>query len=427
MKLQTPDFHMYGEIITIGNELISGRTPDLNSWYAAGRLTASGLSVTRVTSVGDDREMVSDALKRASVSSRFVIVTGGLGSTEDDMTCEIVASALNRPLCFDQQMLQKIKDYVKAKGVEMTPPLEKMAFMPEGARMIHPKGAACGFSIVEKGIHFYFLPGVPDEMRYIMDTFVLPELLKLYETPPVMRQRLMKVYGLNEPRIAEIFTKIQRRPGGVVFGFYPHFPENHITISMRGKDEPAVTKELDGVEAEIMSHVGPYVFAKGNQEMEEVVGRLLTQSGRTISVAESCTGGLIGHRLTNVAGSSRYFQGGVVSYSNQSKSDILNVHSKTIAKHGAVSAETVEEMARGIRERIGADLGLAVTGIAGPEGGSREKPVGTVYVGLSSSDEVFSRKYRFWGRRKQVKLNSSMMALDWVRRYLNGDSFLPGI
>ena len=161
--------------------------------------------------------------------------------------------------------------------------------------------------------------------------------------------------------------------------------------------------------------------------MEKVVGRLLSEKGRTLSVAESCTGGLIGHRLTNVAGSSNYFLGGVVSYSNQSKADMLDVDSKTIDKHGAVSGEAAEEMARGIRERLKSDIGLAVTGIAGPEGGSREKPVGTVYIGLNSSDQGFSRRYRFWGRRKQVKLNTSMMALDWVRRYLNGDSFLPGV
>jgi nicotinamide-nucleotide amidase len=418
---------MHGEIITIGNELTSGRTPDLNSRYAAGRLTASGLNVIRITSVGDDAKMAADALKRASAASQFVIVTGGLGSTEDDMTCKIAADALDRPLCLDHRMLRKIREYVEARGIEMTPPLEKMAFMPEGARMIHPKGAVCGFSLVEKDIRFYFLPGVPDEMRHILDAFVLPELLSLYERPPVMRQRLLKLYGLNEPRIADIFAEFLCTLGDVVLGFYPQFPENHITISLRGKDEPAVTAVLDKVERDIMTLVGPYVFATGDQDMEEVVGRLLSQSRKTLSVAESCTGGLIGHRLTNVAGSSGYFQGGVVSYSNQSKADILHVDPKTLEKHGAVSAQTAEEMARGIRKQMKSDLGLAVTGIAGPDGGTGEKPVGTVYIGLDSADGTVSRKYHFWGLRKQVKLNTSTMALDWVRRYLNGDTFLPGI
>jgi nicotinamide-nucleotide amidase len=418
---------MHGEIITIGNELTSGRTPDLNSWYAAGRLTASGLNVIRITSVGDDEKMAADALKRASASSQFVIVTGGLGSTEDDMTCKIAADALDRPLYLDHQMLRKIRDHVEDRGIEMTPPFEKMAFMPEGARMIHPKGAVCGFSLVEKDIRFYFLPGVPDQMRYIMDAFVLPELLSLCERPPVMRQRLLKLYGLSEPRIAGIFAELLRASGDVVFGFYPQFPENHITMSLRGPDEPAVTKALDKAAHDIMSLVGPYVFATGDQEMEDVVGRLLSHSKKTLSVAESCTGGLIGHRLTNVAGSSSYFQGGVVSYSNQSKADIIHVDPKTLEKHGAVSAQTAEEMARGIRNQMKSDLGLAVTGIAGPDGGSEEKPVGTVFIGLDSAGETVSRRYRFWGRRKLVKLNTSTMALDWVRRHLNGDPFLPGV
>jgi nicotinamide-nucleotide amidase len=418
---------MYGEIITIGNELASGRTLDLNSWYAAGRLTASGLRVTRITSVGDNRKMVSDALKRAVDASRFVIVTGGLGSTDDDMTNEIVAEALNRPLCLDQVMFKQIRNHAEIKKLEITPSLEKMAWMPEGSKMLNPKGNACGFSLVEKKVHIYFLPGVPDQMRYLMDKFVLPEILSLYKTLPVMRQRILKLYGLNEPGIAEVFKELQGKTGDIVFGFYPHFPENHITISLRGPDEPTVTKELDRVETEVMHLVGAYIFAVGNQHMEEVVGRLLIDKGRTISVAESCTGGLIGHRLTSVPGSSTYFQGGVIVYSNQSKVDLLHVDPETLKIYGAVSDKTVREMADGVRVKTNTDLGLAVTGIAGPEGGTRQKPVGTVYIGLASQDKTHSKEYRFWGGREQVKLNTSMMALDWVRRYLNGDSFLSGI
>ncbi|MCF8146790.1 MAG: competence/damage-inducible protein A [Deltaproteobacteria bacterium] len=418
---------MHGEIITIGNELTSGRTPDLNAHYVAGKLTASGLNVIRITSVGDDERMAAEALKRALASSRFVIITGGLGSTEDDMTSKIVATALDRPLCLDHRMLRKIRNYVAAHGIEMTPPLEKMAFMPKGATMIHPKGAVCGFSLIERDIRFYCLPGVPEEMRHVLDAFVLPELLSLYESPPVMRQRLLKLYGVDESQIAEILSELMRTSGEVAFGFYPHFPENHITISLRGDDAPSVTAALDKVEQDIMALVGPYVFATGDQEMEEVVGRLLRHHKKTLSVAESCTGGLIGHRLTDVAGSSEYFQGGVVSYSNQSKTDILHVNWKTLERHGAVSSQTAEEMARGIRKQMKSDLGLAVTGIAGPEGGTREKPVGTVYIGLDAFDGTVSRRYRFRGRRKQVKLNTSMMALDWVRRRINGDPLLPGI
>jgi len=178
---------------------------------------------------------------------------------------------------------------------------------------------------------------------------------------------------------------------------------------------------------EIKKLVGTFIFATGTQNMEEVVGEILTGRGLTVSVAESCTGGLIGSLLTNVAGSSNYFQGGMVVYSNQSKVSLLGVSPKTIEKHGAVSDPTVREMAMGVKNSIKTDMGLAVTGIAGPDGGTKEKPVGTVHIGLAVEDKVFSGRYRFWGTRKQNKLNSSMMALDWARRYLNGDSFLPCI
>jgi competence/damage-inducible protein CinA-like protein len=418
---------MYGEIITIGNELTSGRTLDLNAWYAAGRLTASGLQVTRITSVGDVHEKVAEALKMAVASSRFVIVTGGLGSTEDDMTSEIAAEALNRPLCRDQQMFDKIKHHTEKRCIEMTPYLEKMAWLPEGSKMINPEGNACGFSLEEERVRLFFLPGVPDQMRYLMDKFVLPELLGIYRTLPVIRQRMLKLYGLNEPTIAEIFVQLQEKIGETVIGFYPHFPENHITLSLRGRDEPTVIEELDRVEEEIRRLVGPYIFASGNDTMEGVVGRMLGERGLTICVAESCTGGLIGHRLTNVAGSSAYFKGGVIVYSNDSKVALLGVEPGTLERHGAVSDQTVRQMTRGVMEKYGADLSLAVTGIAGPEGGTAEKPVGTVFIGLGAGDDVYSGTYRFWGNRGQVKLNTSMMALDYVRRHLNGNPFLSRI
>ena len=417
---------MQGEIITIGNELISGRTMDLNAWYAAGRLTASGLMVTRITTVGDNPEKLSTALREALTHSEFVIITGGLGSTEDDITNEIVADTLNRPLCLDKEMFEQIKVYVEARGIEMSPSLEKMAWMPRDARVLNPEGNVCGFSLVEGPVRLYFLPGVPDQMRYLMDEYVLPDILSRFKTLPILRHRLIKIYGLNEPAVAEILKKLPNRSEKILLGFYPRFPENHITLSLRGHDEPTVTRELDAMEKEIRNLVGAYVFATGNESMEAIVGGMLKKRGMTLSVAESCTGGLIGNLLTNVPGSSTYFQGGLVVYSNRSKVELLSVSAEMIEKRGAVSDPVVRQMAEGVRERFKTDLGVAVTGIAGPEGGSLEKPVGTVYIGLAAEEKTVSRKYRFWGTRKQVKLNTAIMALDWTRRYLHGDSFLPG-
>lgn len=418
---------MYGEIITIGDELISGRTLDLNAKYAAGRLTASGLRVTRITSVGDDQTTLSITLSKAIENSRFVIVTGGLGPTEDDMTNEIVAAALNRSLSTNKQLLKRIKTYLKARGMAMTPAMEKMARLPEGSDLIHPDGLMCGCSIVEKDVRLYFLPGVPDQMSHLLDNFVLPELLSIYETVPSVGQRILKLYGVNEAEIMEALKDVVDSTGNVVLGFYPHFPENHITLSLNEENEAIVEKELDRFENQIKQLLGAFIFTSGPLEMEEIVGLALLEKGTTIAVAESCTGGLIGHRLTNVPGSSAYYRGGVVAYSNQAKIDLLGVKPETLEKYGAVSEPTVREMVRGVKKQFDADLGLAVTGIAGPDGGTSEKPVGTVHIGLAARDNVLSSKYQFGGDREHIKMETALMTLDWVRRYLNGNAFLPGV
>jgi nicotinamide-nucleotide amidase len=324
-------------------------------------------------------------------------------------------------------MFDLIRSHTETRGIEMTASMEKMAWMPDGSRMLNPEGTACGFSLLQGGVLLYFLPGVPDQMRYLMDKCVIPELLSTYETLPIMRQRILKIFGLNEPSIAEMLKALQGKTGDVILGFYPRFPENHITLSLRGKDEPTVNAELERVEKEIRALLGSYVFGAENESLGSVVGRMLREKGVSLSVAESCTGGLVGHLVTNVPGSSRYFLGGVQVYSNRSKAELLGVKAATLDRHGAVSDETVREMATGVRHLLKADLGLAVSGIAGPDGGTDEKPLGTVHIGLASERDTFCGRYRFWGNREQVKRHSAMMALDWVRRYLHGDPFLSGV
>ncbi|EFK95807.1 competence/damage-inducible protein CinA [sediment metagenome] len=418
---------MDGEIITIGDELISGRVVDINAWYAAGRLTATGLRVNRVTTVGDDQERISKVLQKALAESQFVIITGGLGSTDDDITNEIAACALNRPLCLDEEMYEQIKDYVALRGLKMSRAFEKMAWMPEDAKILCPKENVCGFSLVENKVRLYFLPGVPEQMRYLMDEVVIPDLLLHCTALPTLRHRVLKLYGINEPGIAEKLSDLPGKSGNIILGFYPRFPENHITLSLRADDQPSITGELDIMEKEIRSRVGSFIFATGDQTMEGVVGEALLQKQLTLSVAESCTGGLLGNLFTNVSGSSGYFLGGVIAYSNEAKMDLLGVSRQTLDTHGAVSDRAAREMAAGVKRVLKADLGLSITGIAGPDGGSEEKPVGTVHIGLASGEETFSGKYRFWGKREQNKLNSAMMALDWVRRHLHGNPFLPGL
>lgn len=418
---------MQGEIITIGDELTSGRTLDINAWYAAGKLTFSGLRVCRITVVGDNYEMVSQSLKRAMEKAKFVIVTGGLGSTEDDKTCQIVARALNRPLCRDSRMYDLLKSHAEARGLEVSPSLEKMAWMPDGSELISPEHGPCGFHLKEGDVDLYFLPGVPEQMRYLMDKFVIPDLLAKCKGLPVVQSRVLKVFGLTEPKIAEIFKELKGKARGVIFGFYPKFPENHIILSLTDKEESRVKKELDRVEGLVEKLLGPYLFAKGEETMEQVVGKLLKREEITLALAESCTGGLVGHRITNLSGSSEYFQGSVVCYSNRAKEDLLGVRPQTLERYGAVSDQTAQEMAVGVREALKADLAVAITGIAGPTGGSKEKPVGTVYFGLSNSKGVISQSYRFLGSRREVKAQAATMALDWVRRYVTNTPLLPSI
>lgn len=418
---------MQGEIITIGNELTSGRALDLNAWYVAEKLASHGVPVTRITTVGDDPIRVSRAIKDAMGESDFVVVTGGLGSTDDDITNQIVAEALQRPLLLHREKFEQIKKHVEANGLRMSPSFEKMAWMPKDSHVFNPKEEMCGFSLVEGKVALYFLPGVPEQMRHLMDTYVLPEILSQYASQPVTRQRILKIYGLSEPEISEHLKNLSKTHPDLILGFYPHYPENHVSVSMNGKDVQTVAEEVERLEKEIRAALGQYIFGSDDDTLPSVAGKLLKEKGLTLSVAESCTGGLVGNLVTNVAGSSSYFMGGIVTYSNQAKIDMLQVDPQILADHGAVSEPTVRRMAEGVRAAFKSDLGLAVTGIAGPEGGSREKPVGTVHIGLASASGTFSQKYLFKGKRKQIKMNSAMMALDWARRFLCGYPFIPGL
>jgi len=415
------------EIIIIGNELISGRKRDLNAWYASGCLLSHGLEVSEITTVGDNYDTLSSVLRAAAKRSDFIVATGGLGPTEDDLTTEIVSKALDRPLFLDQTVLDHIKENRKRLGLCWSPCLEKLAWLPRGAKILDPKGGMCGFSLSEGDSLLYFLPGVPEQMRELMNRFVIPDILRRYRPANIPRHRALKVYGLSESYIAETFKDLSDELKRVLFGFYPCFPENHITITVQGKKDVEIAREFNRAEEKIRDLLGPYIFASDDKTMEAVVGGLLKERKMTISVAESCTGGLIGHRLTSISGSSLYFERGVIVYSDRSKVEILGVKQETINSYGAVSDQTVREMAEGVKKIAKTDMGLAVTGIAGPLGGTEDKPVGTVFIGLSVDGKIFSDQYHLPGDRDKVKLNTSAMALDWVRRYLNGYPFIPGI
>jgi nicotinamide-nucleotide amidase len=409
---------MHGEIIATGAELITGRVADFNARYAARRLHEVGLGVRRITILGDDAPLFAELLLQALDRSRFVIITGGLGATEDDITVTAAAEALGLPLQHDEALLARLRRFLAERQVPWLERYGRLALIPQGAIVLDPGGMACGFALRQGDIPLFFLPGVPAEMRVLFDGYVLPRLLEMAGDLGSVAQRTLRLFGISENQLQEVVSAIPEFQEGVSVGYYPNFPENHLTLTVHGPDRAALEAALDRLTALLALEVDDALLGPEETPLEEIVGDLLRESGLTLALAESCTGGLIGHRITSVAGSSDYFLGGVVSYSNEAKVDLLHVPPEVLAEHGAVSLETARDMALGVQEAFHTDLGLSVTGIAGPSGGSEEKPVGTVCIGLATPGEVEVWHYRFHGNREAIKILSAQTALDRLRRKL---------
>jgi nicotinamide-nucleotide amidase len=410
---------MQGEIITTGDELLTGRIGDFNARYAARRLHEAGLMVQRLTILGDHSPLFQDLLAEALARSQFIIITGGLGPTEDDITVVAAAQALNLRLMCDEVLLARIRRCLGERRIPWEERYARLALIPEGAQVLDPGGMACGFALKHGGARLFFLPGVPKEMRLLFDGLVLPALVESAGSGDRLAQRTLRLFGISETRLQHVVSQLPDfQPGEVTAGFYPNFPETHLTLTMRGRDRQALEETLDRLTSALAREVGDVLLGSDLISLEGLVGRYLQKNGLTLAVAESCTGGLIGHRLTEVPGASDYFLGGVVSYSNDAKCGLLRVPDATLARHGAVSPETARDMARGVREVFHAAIGLAVTGIAGPGGGSLEKPVGTVYIGLATDQGEEVWHYQFHGNRGEIKTLTAETALDRLRREL---------
>ena len=414
---------MLGEIITIGDELITGRVCDLNSFFLSGRISSYGLNIQALVSVGDNEDRILEALAQAVQRSDFVIVSGGLGPTEDDITVRVAARFFNRSLRVDEQFLEQIRQSLQSRGLPWFDSYRKMALLPEGAQLIDPN-EACGFYYHQGRTPIVFLPGVPREVRLLAEAKVIPLLLASRGQETFIRQRIFKFFGPPEAQIGEVLHDLAAGDGRVQVGFYPNFPENHVTVTVRAESDELAGQSLTRLEAEVERLLGSWLVAKDAGSLEESVGRVLRERGLTVAVAESCTGGLISHRFTSVSGSSNYFDRGLVVYSNRAKMELLKVPAEVLDVHGAVSEETAIHMARGVRELSGVDLGLASTGIAGPTGGTKEKPVGTVYLALAGPNGVGARRLSLNGSREQITILTAETALSWLYQYLADDKVL---
>ncbi|MFC1827937.1 CinA family nicotinamide mononucleotide deamidase-related protein, partial [Thermodesulfobacteriota bacterium] len=385
-------------------------------------LFSAGHEISAMATIGDTPVEISETLKRAIKRADFVIVTGGLGATSDDLTSEVVGQALGRPTVFHPEVFTKIKALLSNLDDQTLSDLQKLALLPTGAEVLNPDARMAGYLLVHDGKPIFFLPGVPHEMQELLADTVIPRLGVWQEgEAKLVKQKVYKVFGLPEIEINRRVAHLEKeKDGRVRIGYYPAFPEVHLSLTVIDEDKSEIKTIFQHLEKEIKRSLGDSLFGTDDDTLESVVGKLLQSQGKILATAESCSGGLIGHKITTVPGSSNYFAGGVIVYSNELKEKLLGLDSTLLASQGAVSSAVAKAMADGIRYKTKADIGVAVTGIAGPTGGTPEKPVGTVFIGLSTPDETVDIPCRFSGDRWQIQELTAVKSLDLVRRLLLG-------
>jgi nicotinamide-nucleotide amidase len=419
---------MIAEILSTGDEIRSGALVDSNTAYIADKLEENGIEVTRHSSCGDDMSVMIDILREISLRADVAVVTGGLGPTTDDITTEAAAKAARVKLTLDKQSLEDIHAMFKKFGRPMSPSNEKQAMFPEGAIILkNPSGTAPGFSLKIGRCTLFFAPGVPFEMKKMLSDYIIPSIIKLQgDTRSHSIVKTISTFGLGESIVGEKVADIVKEFKDIKLGLRATFPEIHVKLYIRGEDESKLHYILDQATKWVSERLGPIVISTDGSPMEKAVGELLKSKGATLAIAESCTGGLIADLITSEPGSSDYFLFSGVTYSNEAKIRVLGVNPETIKQHGAVSEETVREMAEGARRVAGATYAIATSGIAGPDGGTDEKPVGTVCIGLATSKASTSKRWTSpygklnssYGSRDRNKRWFAMMALEMLRREL---------
>jgi nicotinamide-nucleotide amidase len=406
------------EIIAIGSELLTPTKTDTNSLWLTEKLNEIGIEVKLKTIVGDDKlrleETIRDALKRSDI----VLSTGGLGPTEDDITRTVSATAIDRELIYLEELETDLRERFRRWGREMPDINKRQAYIIKGAEVLpNPNGSAVGMLVEIDDKVFGILPGPPRENQPMFTNFILPKLRERAGEIYV-RRRFLRVSGMGESAVDEAIAPIYKSYANVETSILFNKSEIELHLSAQSNSEAEANKILDELAQKIAEKLGIAVFAMNGETMEEVIGNLLKTQGKTLSIAESCTGGLVGSRITEVSGSSEYFIEGAVCYANDAKIRTLSVPPELIENYGAVSAEVAEAMARGMREKAKTDYAVSVTGIAGPTGGTEEKPVGTVFIGYADETQVKSFKIILPGDRYLVRWRASQAVLDYLRRQI---------
>jgi len=412
---------MKAEILATGDEIRSGTLVDSNSAHISEKLEENGVEVVRHTCVGDDLSILTSTLREIGRRADVCVVTGGLGPTTDDRSAEAGGNAAGLKLLENEEALANVESFFKKFGRPMTASNRKQALLPAGAKVLfNPVGTAPGFAVTIEGCRFFFLPGVPYEMKRMLADHVIPDLLTLQGDAALhSRVKTITTFGLPESLAGEKSAGVEAAFPGVQLGLRANFPQIQVKLYGRDSDANRLEERLDEAGRWIVEKLGKHVVSENGETIQAVIGKLLLKQSATLALAESCTGGLMANWLTHVAGSSGYFLFSGVTYSNQAKIDVLGVDPRTLEEHGAVHEETARQMAEGARKVAGTTYGLSTSGIAGPEGGSEDKPVGTVCIGFAAPDRSFGRRLFFpFGKRLMNKKIFAMAALDILRKEL---------
>lgn len=402
-------------VLSIGTELTRGELVNTNATWLSASLTEAGFEVVEILVVDDDPRRIVAALERLGRSVRVIVTTGGLGPTTDDLTTASVATLLGVGLVRDEASQEHIRRRFERAGRVMGPSNAKQADFPEGAMVLpNPIGTAPGFAVDIGMARAFFMPGVPREMQKMFEEQVLVHIRPLAKRDH--HQVRIRTFGLPESAVGERLSDIESTFAGITIGYRAHFPEIEVKVLARGDGPQDAQAKCEAALAEVRHRLADVIFGEGVDTYAGVIGRQLRAKGLALAIAESCTGGLIGHMLTREPGASDFLLVDAVTYANTAKSRFLGVDEEVIRGHGAVSAEVAAAMAEGVRRVSGADLGLSITGIAGPTGGTDDKPVGTVYVGLAQASGTEVKPYRFTGDRHQIQTLASYAALALVRQ-----------
>ncbi|HQK98387.1 MAG TPA: competence/damage-inducible protein A [Bacteroidia bacterium] len=413
---------MLAEIITIGDEILIGQIVDTNSAWIGQQMNAVGFKVHQITSVSDNREHILAALKEAAGRVQVVLITGGLGPTKDDITKKTICDYFNVGLRFDEEAYKDVEHLFKIRGREVTPINRLQAEVPVNCiTMYNRVGTAPGMWFDEGGVIYASMPGVPHEMKYLMEKEVLPRLKERFETPFILHKTLL-TQGIGESFLSEMISGFEDvLPANFKLAYLPSAGAVRLRLTASGNREE-VTNTMNKLVAELSDLVREYLYGYDEDTIQEVVGRLLKDKKLTLGTAESCTGGYLSHLITSIPGSSEYYMGSTVTYSNESKTALLDVPADLVIKFGAVSEEVVKAMAEGAKKKFNADCALATSGIAGPGGGSPEKPVGTVWIGISTPAGTKAKKVLLGDNRLRTIEVASMTALNMLRKELSGNA-----